>query len=587
MKFFRKKRPIVDWMKKHKIASIIILVVVLGVLAMAGKQGQEVLETTTATAKPVSVVSLSDIRESQVVATASGEVESLEQVTLSSEIFGTVTGVYADIGDTVSRGQLLVQFRAADRAAQRTQAAADYEGTLAAKDALLAQIDAAQANHDKLVVSANNSVTAAEAALSTAENDLQQNQGTGLNTLTKNAYDDLVRTLESVEDTLVSELTVADSILGIDNQFVNDSYEKGLGVMDQAKLSYAAAKKQRNDFVALMTTVTTGSTELAIDTAANIAQDALAVYSELFSDLTDVLQRSLPVGGMTQTTLDTLTTSVNTSRSDITAKQTSITNGIQGISTAETSFSAKEITYEKAVQDLADTKAKAAADIAASEAGLKQLEANLASQDANIKRALGSLAAINAELAKTAIRAPISGTIAELPVKTGELVSSGAVVARVVNTEGLQVTAFVPSSVLDSLAVNSPVQIDGTPVGRVVRIAPSINPTTKKVEVLVAIDDAAADTFVVGQFVDLELLASEDAVESTTLLVPFQAVRVSADGHAVFVVQDGKVVPVSVETGSLVGDKIEIISDVSAYDEIIASVRGVSEGDEVLVTSNE
>jgi hypothetical protein len=90
--------------------------------------------------------------------------------------------------------------------------------------------------------------------------------------------------------------------------------------------------------------------------------------------------------------------------------------------------------------------------------------------------------------------------------------------------------------------------------------------------------------FVVGQFVDLEILASADMEVDAPTLVPLQAVRVTATSHDVLVVVDGHIVVVPVETGQLVGDRIEILTDLSAYSAIVAQVRGLEAGQEVTVT---
>jgi len=150
-----------------------------------------------------------------------------------------------------------------------------------------------------------------------------------------------------------------------------------------------------------------------------------------------------------------------------------------------------------------------------------------------------------------------------------------------VNTDGLQVTTYVPGSAFSSLIAGGDVLVEGKNVGTIVRIAPSINTATKKVEVVVSIDKDADTSFLVGQFVDLELLARTDIVEDVPVLVPLQAVKVTPSRHDVFVVENGVIVAVPVETGRLIGDTIEILTDLSAYTAIVDQVRGLEEGQRV------
>jgi len=585
---FKKEYRIISWIKKHTLLSIGIVVLLGGIAVFAKQSDADIVSEQAGAAKPVSLISLSEIQENQVVAVASGEVESLEQVTLSSEVFGTVSRVYVGIGDTVKAGQLLVQFKANDRAAQYTQTQADYENALASKTSLLAQIDAAYANHDKLKINAQSSITSAEAALRTAENNLQHIVDTGSNVIVDDAYADLVETLRGVENTTVDLLVVADSILGIDNQFSNDSYEDVLGVLRpgsfaNAEQQYQLAQQAKISFGIEMNTISSAQSQAVIDTASQIGKSILSNYATLFSSLTTVLDNTPPIGGLTQTTLTSLITSVNAGRTEVTTQQSALTNAVQAISTAKQSFTSQQIAYDTAVQNLSDAKAKATADIAASEAGLKQLEATLASQDANIKRARGAMAGVSAELAKAAVRSPISGKIANIAVKQGEIVSNGVVVADVVNTKGLQVAAYVLAEALLSLSVGGDVLVEGKPVGHILRIAPSINTNTKKVEVVVSIDDTEESQFVVGQFVNIQMLATAEETASAALLVPLSAVKITAQSHSVFVVEDGHTVSVSIETGNLIGDKIEILSGIDGYDAIVSSVRGIEEGDAVSI----
>lgn len=561
-----------------------VLVLGIAVNAMCDTGAEDVSVDTVV--QSVTLFSLEEGATSSVVASASGEIESLAQVTLSSEVFGKVSRVNVKIGDTVSKGQTLVQFSSADKVAQLTQVQADYENTLAAKESLYKQIEASQANHQKLLVASQNSVSTAQATLESAENALRQTAETGSNALVDNAYANAKNALNSIQDTLSKRLVTADNILGIDNVFANDDFEDVLSVtnisaLNNARSSYLVAKTKRQAFVDALALV---STHTEIDGALTNAQTVLSSYQTLYADLTRVLDATRPIGDLTQTELDALVASVSAGRSEVTTQQTALTSATQTIATAKNSFTAQEIAFNKAVKDLADTKAKVAADITASEAGLAQLQSTLASQDASIKRAGGSVSAVRAELAKTTVRSPISGKVASIDVKEGELVSSGSPIVEVVNTDGLQVVAFVPGSALSAIAIGGDVLVEGKPVGTVLRIAPSINQATKKVEVIVSIDKDADSSFVVGQFVDLEILASADMEVDAPTLVPLQAVRVTATSHDVLVVVDGHIVVVPVETGQLVGDRIEILTDLSAYSAIVAQVRGLEAGQEVTVT---
>ncbi|EKD66948.1 MAG: efflux transporter, RND family, MFP subunit, partial [uncultured bacterium] len=289
---FKKKYTFIETIRKYKRMSILVAILFVGgIVIFATRGSQDSSAEAGDTQKPVSLLSLSHIQENQVVATASGEIESLEQVTLSSEMFGTVSRVYVVIGDKVKAGQLLLQFKANDRAAQYTQTQADYENALASKNSLLAQIDVAYANHEKLKINVASSITSAESALRMAENNLQQVANTGSNAIVDDAYADLVQTVHSDQDTFVDMLVVADTILGIDNQFANDAFEDILGILNSGSLSiakqnYYSAKNAKENFHSQMIGVNSASSKETIDAVALSAKETLSVYAVLFASLT-------------------------------------------------------------------------------------------------------------------------------------------------------------------------------------------------------------------------------------------------------------------------------------------------------------
>ena len=60
-----------------------------------------------------------------------GQLEAINQATVSSQISGRVTKVYVDVGDYVSKGEPLVQFRARDQQARYNAAKANHAEALA------------------------------------------------------------------------------------------------------------------------------------------------------------------------------------------------------------------------------------------------------------------------------------------------------------------------------------------------------------------------------------------------------------------------------------------------------------------------
>jgi multidrug efflux pump subunit AcrA (membrane-fusion protein) len=212
-----------------------------------------------------------------------------------------------------------------------------------------------------------------------------------------------------------------------------------------------------------------------------------------------------------------------------------------------------------------------------------------ASADASVKSALGTLRAAQAAYEKTRIRSTIGGTVNYLPIHRGDYVTALQHVATVANNGALEIVAYVPEETRASLSAGMKVEVEGNHAGTVTAIAPALDPTTKQIEVHIAVD--AAPDLVNGQSVRIILPASASIGPRATttpatgiMLLPLTSVKLLPDSRAVFTVDgEGRVVAHTVTIGDVVGDRIEVTSGVSPDMRIITDVRGLSEGQRVQV----
>jgi multidrug efflux pump subunit AcrA (membrane-fusion protein) len=232
------------------------------------------------------------------------------------------------------------------------------------------------------------------------------------------------------------------------------------------------------------------------------------------------------------------------------------------------------------------------ARLASARAGLRTGSVSAtASADASVKTALGSLRAAQANYEKTRIRATIGGTINFLPIKTGQYVSAFEHVATVAQNGALEIVAYVPEEQRTSLTVGMTVSVEGNHKGTVTAVAPALDPTTKQIEIHIAVD--AAPDLVNGQSVRItlpsEVVAAPQKTASSTsadarVLLPLTAVKLLPESRAVFTVdKDGRLVAHTVTIGDVIGDRIEVISGVTADMRIVTDVRGLSEGQKVQI----
>ncbi len=211
----------------------------------------------------------------------------------------------------------------------------------------------------------------------------------------------------------------------------------------------------------------------------------------------------------------------------------------------------------------------------------KGAEANTGTSAATLTQAQAGLAAARAALEKTIVRAPISGSINSLSLKVGDYLAAGSVAVVIANNGALEVIAYVTESDAREITVGTPANITvdtGVVSGTITRIAPAIDPQTKKVEVRVGISKGA-DLLLNGQSVtvDITRVARQNAGARITL--PLSALKVGADSISVFTVDENKkLVAHTVTLGTLLGDRVVIESGLTADMEIVTDARGLQPG---------
>jgi len=195
--------------------------------------------------------------------------------------------------------------------------------------------------------------------------------------------------------------------------------------------------------------------------------------------------------------------------------------------------------------------------------------------DAQIKQALGSLRSAQANLSKTILRTPISGTVNSLSIRTGDFINSFAEVAVVANNNALEVITFISDTQRSYIAEGDVVMIEGSIEGTVTQIAPAVDAVTGKTEVRIATQDANIRN---GDTVRITKKIDATQSETTEIQVPLTAVQFDRDSGLVYVVQDNVLVAKPVVLGNVRGGSIEILEGITATDAFVVDVRGLVAG---------
>lgn len=215
-------------------------------------------------------------------------------------------------------------------------------------------------------------------------------------------------------------------------------------------------------------------------------------------------------------------------------------------------------------QDLADTNV-----LAANELEQTQSQRDVAASDLRIAEV--RLAQIDDQLERAVVRADFAGVITERLRREGEDVTRGTVVARLVDTENLEVRVLAPLRYQGRVAIGDELRLFGferEATGRVRSLVPATDPRQQAFELLVDITGGA--TWAVGELVSV---AVPLRAASDVLAVPRDALILRQEGSYVYrVSNDGKAERIPVAIGDSQGDYIAVDGALNEGDRVV--VRG-------------
>ncbi len=505
------------------VGSIILAVIAIGVLtrrnASDGGNGE------IATRLPrVNILKVDDYQSTSGNLSANGTVESLEQVELRSQFGGPVARITTALGRRVGRGQILVSLQNSDLYAQAAQAAAG----LKAQEARLAEMRKGLRSEELDVLE-----TAVRSARDGYENTKRQQD-----VLVENAFRSLLSTglaaFPNPGNTGGVSVTITGAYVSAEEgEYRISVYQSGVG------LRYQYSGLEFGDGLVSTNPQPLGTRGLFLQFSNTVipSQDGWRVPIPNTQSAYYVANYSLY-----QTALATRDFAVDGAR-----------NALQA----------------------------AEAQLALRRAGATNEQ--LLAQEAAVESARAAVQLVNAQIEKTIIRSPISGVVASLPVRYGELISPGQLVASIINTSGVKIKAFFSILDLPGLKVGSPVVIDNAISGSILAVAPSLDPVSKSVEVSVSVDSGAKVNLVSGQNVSVAVPGKAEG-NAQVYVIPVQAVRINELGTSVFVVNTDSVIEERfVKIGSTLGEMVEVVEGLEPAMKIVETVYELSPGQKVEV----
>lgn len=226
-------------------------------------------------------------------------------------------------------------------------------------------------------------------------------------------------------------------------------------------------------------------------------------------------------------------------------------------------------------------------------AGRAKVEARnseMEAQAAAIKEAEEAVKLAQLDYEYSFLKAPIEGVVTSVPVKLGETMGEGSLVAELIATESLYVEAFVDEADIDRVKLGQEVYVtmDAYPgrdlKGKVYMISPVVlgeRHETRTFEVRTRVQDEGVE-LKPGMSADIEIIVGR---AEDTLSVPSQAVIERNGEHYVYVKEDSRARLRKVETGLFNWTLTEITGGLEESEEVITSpdVEGLEDGAKVRV----
>jgi membrane fusion protein, multidrug efflux system len=226
---------------------------------------------------------------------------------------------------------------------------------------------------------------------------------------------------------------------------------------------------------------------------------------------------------------------------------------------------------------------------AIAERDLERARNALLSSQAQLATARAQLANVSKQLDKASVQAPFAGIVAQRQVNAGDVVSPGTALFTVVDPGSMQLEASVPAEALSQVRVGMPVEfsVNGYPnrtfTGRITRVNPVADPSTRQVHITAAIPNAG--NTLVGR------LFAEGRVSTESRTAPMLAqAAVDERGLRPTVVRlrGGRIEKAEVTLGirDAAAETVEITGGIAPGDTVLlGAARGISPGTPVKVSA--
>ncbi|MBU1017514.1 biotin/lipoyl-binding protein [Patescibacteria group bacterium] len=370
-----------------------------------------------------------------------GRVKAVESADLAFETSGRIAEIFVKVGEDVEAGQALISLNNADIEAMKRQAQAGVGSAQATLQQYQASLEAQKAKLDELKRGTRpEEIQLAETALynakknledaninlknvqASAEAALEESYSSALNVLPNavNAGKGSLLTLTDIQYAHFDGSSTEELNLANAKKIAVDAL---LGAYEAGRWTTKAISVLSGGVYGEVQNVMLNPTHETTDTVLTNSLDALLKVKRAL----DAVPVATQLTATEKTSLDTEKKAIDLQISTISSKRQTImvqkTANNSSIASSEASINNAKNALATAQDQLDLKKAGYTQDqIKAQESQIKQAEAMVNAQRAAISQAWASVQNYQAQIDKTILKAPISGTVSRLEVKVGEIV---------------------------------------------------------------------------------------------------------------------------------------------------------------------
>lgn len=595
---------------------LIILIVIIALGGGAYYFYSKKSQPAAVVVKKEAIVKKEDL---QIAIESDGKVVAKDGVELSFSNSGStaeVSDVYVKEGATIKKGDKVASIKTDSLEFDLRNAYSNYQSALAnlqlkeagatseeraksknSVDQAKLSLDQAKLSLDQTKTSADSSIKNAENNVTAAQNNLRLNSDEKTSAIVNDAYDGLVNSLKTINISITKNLEDADSILGVDDTGINDSFEGLLGVKDggtynNAKTSYQIAKQDRNVLNSAILSLNSSSSQSDIDSVAAKASTAIDSTDKVLYETKLTLDATIVSIDLSQSQLDALRSKINSARSSITSSDSSLTNSLQSVQSAKRNLTSYELSYQKSLDDLASAKTSANQNIAnannnvanknsalqSAQISYNELIAPATSADLASSRSQLTSASVSVDKAKFNINqstliSPIDGVVALLNYKKGDIVTDNTKpMATIINNNTLFIEVKIEEADINKIKVGQKARAtfeaaDGLSLDGEVSFISLTSETSSNgiVTYLVRVlfTNPKDNPIREGMTASVKFITAEAL---NVLTVPVEAVR-NVGGKPSVEITEGNFTPVTTDFTD--GKKVEIISGLNVGDKVI------------------